>query len=194
MKLFFLLLSFFLIFLLVIILAPVCINIKYLRENNKDTLKITFILLWGLIKLQMPSLKGWMQKTKNEDTEKTLFSMKTVKNFLLLWKVMRKIVICDKFSWKTAFGLSDAAQTGVLSGMIWSVKGNILAFLKRYFIFNDPKPEIEVLPDFKKAYLFVEIRGVFKFYPYRLLRAVLRMVYLKVRGGGSNWKIIQSRV
>lgn len=190
----YLLFSLFLFFLMIIILAPVRINIKYLRQNKKETLEVKLILLWGLIKFQMPSLKGWMQKRKVDKTDKSGFSKRNIKNILLLWKVMRKIVICDKFCWITAFGLSDAAQTGVLSGMIWSIKGNILAFLKRFFIFNDKKPELKVIPDFKKAHLFLEIKGSFKFYPYRIFKAFFRMIYIKVRGGGSNWKIIQSRV
>lgn len=195
MNLFFLLLlSLFLILLFLVTLAPVRININYLRENKKEKLVVNAILFWGLLSFKMPLLKGRKQNGKGKGVNKETFSKNNIKNALLLWKCMRKTVICSKFRWKTAFGMSDAAQTGMLSGMIWSIKGNILAFLKRYFIFHDQKPEIEVHPDFKRAQLYVEIHGDFMFYPYRLLKAVFRMVYLKVRGGGSKWKIIQFRV
>ena len=189
-----LLLSLFLIFLFLVILAPVRININYLRENKKEKLAVNAILFWGLLSFKVPLLKGRKQKRNGKSVNKDTFSKRNIKNALLLWKCMRKTMICSRFGWKTAFGVSDAAQTGMLSGMIWSIKGNVLAFLKRYFIFHDQKPEIEVHPDFKRAHLYMEIQGDFTLYPYRLLKAVFRMIYLKVRGGGSNWKIIQFRV
>lgn len=192
MKLYFTLFSLFFILFIFIILVPVRINIKYLRENNKDNIRIKLILFWGLVKFYLPSPKQYERSQENK--EKFHISIKALKDLLLLLRVMRNTVICDKLYWTTAFGLPDAAQTGVLSGVIWGIKGNILAVIKWFFIFEDLKPEIEVLPDFKNAHLFVEIKSSFKFYPYKLLKAGLQIVYQKVRGGAFKWKTIQSRV
>ncbi|UNC92508.1 DUF2953 domain-containing protein [Candidatus Contubernalis alkaliaceticus] len=195
MILYFTLFSLFLFSLLFIIMAPVRINIKYLRENNKEKIRIKLILFWGLVKFNLPSLRRPKGSQKNnKKTKAQAFSLKALTDLIFLLREMRNIVICDKFYWTTAFGLPDAAQTGVLSGIIWGIKGNILAVIKWFFIFEDRDPEIEVRPDFKNAHLLVEIKSSFRFYPYRLLKAGIKIVYQKVRGGAFNWKIIQSRV
>lgn len=57
--------------------------------------------------------------------------------------IMKKIAI-DNIYWWTEIGLEDAADTAVLSGILWGIKSNLIMFLKRKYkldyIYIDIKP------------------------------------------------------
>ncbi|SFM16656.1 DUF2953 domain-containing protein [Salibacterium qingdaonense] len=62
--------------------------------------------------------------------------------FLYTWKI-------NKFRWKTRFGTGDAAWTGLISGVAWSVKQTTGGLLSAVMKLNC-SPEVSVSPEFQR--------------------------------------------
>ncbi len=109
---------------------------------------------------------------------------------------LKKRVRCKTFYWTTSFGLKDAAETGVISGTMWSVKGTTAAMVQRFFIFaKGCSPEMRVSPDFNKLHFKSELKGDFCLRVYQVYFIAIIVLYLKLqRGVVKKWKTIQSRV
>ncbi len=109
---------------------------------------------------------------------------------------LKKRVRCKTFYWSTSFGLKDAAETGVMSGAMWSVKGTTAAMAQRFFIFaKGCSPEMRVSPDFNKPHFKSDFQGDFCLRVYQVYFIVIVVLYLKLqRGVAKRWKTIQSRV
>ncbi|QJW48474.1 DUF2953 domain-containing protein [bacterium BFN5] len=71
-----------------------------------------------------------------------------------------KSIYCEKFYWKTTFGLEDAAATAILSGTLWSVKAMILTFLQKRTNFKT-RPVIRVQPIFDQNKIEVDFQCIF---------------------------------
>jgi hypothetical protein len=95
-----------------------------------------------------------------------------VKDFqeILRWFMSR--VHCVKWDWKTSVGTGDAAEAGVLTGVIWGVKTTILGFISHYIQW-DHKPEIEVTPCFQNAVLDTMFEAEFSFHFGNAVRFLL---------------------
>gem|GEM_PF-2247854 len=218
------------IIIIIINLSPVCIKIKYLRENKDDLLTLQLRSVWGLINLkyEVPVLEkkkgGYRVHSKikfkksllrEKNTEKntdfsityfleqisqTLNKIKTIrknsKTISFIIGFLRKRIRCKNFYCSTSFGLKDAAETGVMSGIIWSVKGTITGLVQRFFIFKKGyQPEISVSTDFNKPHFRIDFKGDFCLRVYQLYLTLIIAIYIKLqRGVAKRWKIIQSRV
>ena len=101
----------------------------------------------------------------------------TIRKPRLLWFLLRKLrnyihfsrrltrllltkVSCEKFYWHTRFGTSDAAVTGVMSGVLWSTKALILSRLTKQIHFV-ARPSIRVCPDFQDRGFSTEFACIF---------------------------------
>lgn len=70
---------------------------------------------------------------------------------------------CDDFWWVTNFGLVNQAYTGILTGMIWAVKGSVVSILQNFIRF-EATPVIKVDPSFNYPQDFgMEFEGIFTF-------------------------------
>ncbi len=69
-------------------------------------------------------------------------------------------VCCEKFCWNTRFGTSDAAVTGIMSGLLWSAKADVLYRLTKQIRFV-AKPIIGVYPDFQDTGFITEFECIF---------------------------------
>ena len=67
-----------------------------------------------------------------------------------------KIIHIDSFRWETMVGTNDAAETGVLTGIIWAMKSMVLAGVCHFFVMND-SPRLIVQPDFQQKTLRLQL-------------------------------------
>ena len=71
-----------------------------------------------------------------------------------------KSLYCEELCWKTSYGSKDAAITGIVSGMLWTVKALLLTNLQKKIVFKD-KPVIQVNPVFGQTHLKVDFQCIF---------------------------------
>ncbi|MGY4689217.1 DUF2953 domain-containing protein [Salibacterium sp. K-3] len=90
---------------------------------------------------QWQALSVWLRHL--DDMRPLFFS------FLNKWKIKR-------FSWKTRFGTGDAAWTGLLSGLSWSVKQTAAGLLSAVMQMTC-RPEVDVSPDFQNRQFETEL-------------------------------------
>ncbi|MGE5552633.1 MAG: DUF2953 domain-containing protein [Betaproteobacteria bacterium] len=82
----------------------------------------------------------------------------------------------ENLSWVTRIGAGDPALTGVLSGLLWSLKGSVFGILAKRMSF-ERQPVIRVLPDFES----VTFRTTFRC----IVRARVRDI---IRAGAAVWR------
>lgn len=81
----------------------------------------------------------------------------------IYYRVMDNIVKslqCEKLCWKTSYGSEDAAVTGSMVGILWTVKALLLTNLQKKVIFKT-KPLIHVNPIFGHTQLKVDFQCIF---------------------------------
>jgi len=67
---------------------------------------------------------------------------------------------CEQLYWKTNYGSEDAAITGTITGMLWSIKSLLITRLKKKIIFNR-QPIIMVTPTFGEEHLNIDFTCIF---------------------------------
>lgn len=77
-----------------------------------------------------------------------------------LTRLLRTAVCCEKFYWNTRFGTSDASVTGVVSGLLWSMKASIICRLAKQIRFIS-QPVIRVCPDFEDTKFITKFECIF---------------------------------
>ncbi|MDI6871306.1 MAG: DUF2953 domain-containing protein [Bacillota bacterium] len=82
----------------------------------------------------------------------------------------------EELSWVTRVGAGDPALTGMLSGLLWGLKGVVFGVLAERMTF-ERKPVIRVLPDFES----VAFRTTFRC----IVRARVRDI---IRAGAGVWR------
>lgn len=68
---------------------------------------------------------------------------------------------CKKLEWTTVFGLSDAACTAVLTGVIWNLKTLFYYNFRRNTQVKFSYPEFQVKPIFGRPYLSLRFKCIF---------------------------------
>jgi hypothetical protein len=100
-------------------------------------------------------------------------------------KFVRHITI-HQLNWKSSFGTGDAAHTGVLTGVIWSLKGSIVGLLSHYMQLK-AKPQLEVVPQFQKLHSETHLMCMISFRIGHAMVAAIRTVkYWKPKKGGKK--------
>ncbi|MCL2338142.1 MAG: DUF2953 domain-containing protein [Firmicutes bacterium] len=159
---------------------------EYVPERS-----VRFSLLWGLLKPRLklsyfklgrrafnPALK--IKTTLAQSAGPTLAEEKTtvtIGRAIELYKLAAKIYQAAKpafryllarsklhhFHWSTGLGLPEAWQTGIATGLLWSLKSNAVAWLYRTLEQPAPKPELEVTPIFNGQGLRIHFDCIFSF-------------------------------
>jgi len=80
---------------------------------------------------------------------------------------------------RSMFGTGDAAGTGMLYGAIWTLVGNVYAFLHRFF--NIEFPYVELVPLYNEKAFDIEAEGIIKIRTVHIINAAKRglKVYIK---------------
>ena len=166
--------------LLILIFTRVTVEIDFYHGNDNDHLKIKFFAWFRLIRftIDVPMLKidkdspalvlkeelkpGKKEETKKEKKRRItpaimIQKLKNVKEIIthvvhfhnIIANFLKKIQI-KKLVWHTSVGIGDASYTGVLTGIIWALKGSILGLISKYMRLR-VQPNIMVTPQFQQV-------------------------------------------
>jgi hypothetical protein len=194
--------------LLLILLLPVTAEVHYKREGRDDRLHLGIRALFGLVRLgydipiidlmerrgtvkvkqepskQMPkSKKGWTTVTveKIEKIANRIHAMREkYGKYKRAVRKLTKTFHITSFRWKTMFGTGDAAQTAMITGLAWGLKGVLGGLFYRYFTV-EKRLQYDVKPHFQAKGFRTEMVCIIKICPGKALLAGVKLglTYLK---------------
>ncbi|OIJ10929.1 hypothetical protein BKP35_12635 [Anaerobacillus arseniciselenatis] len=176
-------------FLILLPFAKLKVNLTYFHDQDNDELNVKISTFFGLAsyKVSVPVLKvdensasiiveeeqhsavSDNEKTKKITPEIIIRDIRKIKDFLrhvigfhkIVKRFLRKISI-HHFSWKSRFGVGEAAATGTLVGSVWGIKGSTLGVVSHYMKLK-AEPIIEVQPTFQQLTSHTEVSCMFSF-------------------------------
>ena len=184
--LFYLLLS---LFFFIVYFLPVKLEIYYRRREDKDDFKLRLKVLFVNQKLKLSfvdvrrffflptaKLRGELKSilfdkevkikevVNEEELDYLIERMRQVyriaKRFRLFFLLSHN---CSFFLWKTSFGLKNPAYTGMVTGLLWSVKSSMIATIQNHSEFKK-LPIIDVKANFNhQEPIKIEFKGIFNF-------------------------------
>lgn len=182
----------FLVLILILIFAPLRIDVEY--RNGKLNLKIkcAFIKLRlkDILKKKKQNVKKARHDGTKSETEAEAVGLKKIKKLHTSFnevkkpldealKFIRGRVKFENIYVRIRYGTGNAAATGLIYGAVWALTGSIYAFLCRYFCIEFPRIEQE--PIFNGKAFEAEIEGIIVTKPVHIINAAVRIlrVYLK---------------
>lgn len=154
-------------------------------------IKISTAALWPMIKMvtKIAGEKGrpWMEKEQQEILGKVQLK-RLGRSIILLLKNSKKIkkmgdwflskISLRDFFWCTEIGTRDAAQTGILTGIFWSIKTFLYGYLQHQVKHVGCRPQISVLPDFQQEKAFFQLNCIFEIRLGHIMIGGLKMLPL----------------
>jgi hypothetical protein len=224
MALFLQLFPFYFAVWILILLIPVRINLFFQRENKDDFMTIRVNTFFSIVRFQIevPFLKqstpldltveaeikaGEDELVREEHEKVSVFDISPEKvkqhlafihkNRQALWfiaRYMSRAVTVESLGLRLQGGTADAAQTGLLVGMFWSVAGGVLALAEQKLKFRK-RPIFRLEPDFGHTPVFnVRLDTTVSFRIGHISLVGLILLAAKIRGSDKKiWKNIQSR-
>ncbi|HHV39225.1 MAG TPA: DUF2953 domain-containing protein [Tepidimicrobium sp.] len=160
---------------LFILFYPIRLKVQLTYLNDSMDFDISLPFLGGFFK---PRVKSFDDRKKFKFHARGLLEGKNKKIVQFIW---RKLAL-KKFVWKTKIGLSDAALTSFVYGIIWSFKTYILNL-----VLKGKKIEsiaLEIIPIFNEDRLDVELNCIFEI---KLVHIIIVWVWLlKTYKGGDK--------
>lgn len=150
---------------------------QYKGKKTKDTPKKK------KKKLTMASILNKMEKFKHFLDHIVQFN-KIVRRFL-------QHISVTKLEWRSHFGTGDAAMTAILTGLVWSVKGNVIGLVSKNMKLKT-KPVLEVVPSFQQSFVETRVVCMFSFRIGYAMGAAFRTIKFW-KGRQQVWQNIQSR-
>lgn len=108
--------------------------------------------------------------------------LKKVHDFKKIMQKTLKKVRCDQLEWNTKIGLGDAAATGTFTGLVWGIKGCIIAMIAHYISLRST-PRIQVAPQFQNLWLETKFKISLRFRLGMVLITGLKVYFNVVRKG-----------
>jgi len=202
-----------LIFLfMLLLLTKIRVQIHYLRQEENDELALSFSIWRGLIRfrLELPVIKFLAGrflrpavKIKAElegkngrplAEKKEVLPLPSIQKLLLLTRQIRRYrpavtyllnrVLIRRFYWRSVIGLANPAQTAVVFGLLWGLKGLFLSAAYPHFAPGRPKPEIIIIPSFQKPLISTTLDCIFEVRAGHILVTgilILRLRFKKAR-------------
>ncbi len=147
------------------------------HSQDDDHIKIRFSIWFGLIKYtinvpmvavddETPGIVFKKEQQSNiqtgEKRKKDKFSIHNlIKNIQDAKKILQKIIdmvpilrnflkkiSVSKFEWHSHIGVGDAAQTGIITGLGWSLKGTLVGIMSHYLTLKT-HPDYSITPSFQ---------------------------------------------
>ncbi|MFS0822402.1 DUF2953 domain-containing protein [Bacillus sp. 1P02SD] len=184
--------SLFLVLLIILIMITrLTIFIEANHSQDDDHIKIRFSIWFGLIRYtinvpmvavdnESPSIVFKKEKKGNiatdEKKKKEKFSVHNLMDNLhdtkvilqrvidlvpILKNFLKKIAV-SKFEWHSHIGVGDAAHTGIITGLGWSIKGTIVGVMSHYLDLKTP-PDYSITPSFQVAVSETRLRCMIHF-------------------------------
>ena len=184
-----LLLTFFIIFIIIFMLVTkIHVTIIFFNENQNDHLQVGMKAWYGLISYtyRVPVIKGndesfgvtmkeetGLENKKKDERKKEVTPstvMERIRTFQTIihhvtdfYPIVKRFlshIHVKKFEWKSEVGTGDAAVTGMLAGMVWTIKGCAIAIMSQYIKLKE-KPIINVKPSFQKTVSATRLECIF---------------------------------
>lgn len=208
---------FILCLFMILFFSSIRIEFRYYHKNETDKGAITFFALGNLIRYQVKipaiSFEGVDQGIEVKTTSKIKRDEKNitkekVKRFReLSAKMVRQIdhfyritqsflqrITCEKFQWETFIGTGNAAETGILVGMMWGAKMTLVSFIGSRIQWAKA-PIIQIHPHFTEPIFEMKFHSIIRF---RIGHAILAMsrllLQLILNRRDRKWPNIQSKV
>ncbi|MFS0864539.1 DUF2953 domain-containing protein [Fredinandcohnia sp. 179-A 10B2 NHS] len=201
--------------LLLIAITKLTIYIDLNHSQDDDRIKIKFSIWFGLlrytIKIPMvkvdedtPSIvfkeekKANVQEQKSKKKKKYSFSeflgsiqdsrtiLERVIGMTSIIKDFISKITISKLEWHSHIGVGDAAHTGVLAGLGWSIKGTLVGLISNYMKLK-AHPEYSITPSFQRAVSETKLVCMFHFRIGHAMVAGIRLIK-KWRGGVPRFK------
>jgi len=102
------------------------LDLLYIFENGKSSLKISTSYLFGLIK---PEIQPFDNKKDNNNMKEKSKGLKQFNEYVELIDYIWERIIIERFEWKTNIGLLEPHYLSILYGFLWSIKGLIVSYL-----------------------------------------------------------------
>lgn len=137
-------------------------------------IKVSTSSVWPAFKLiaQLEGEKGWPLAEKEKNI--TLDERKLAKIYKKISLIVGRLgelkdlgrwflgkITLREFSWCTEVGTKEAAKTGILVGILWSVKATVYGYLHSMAGKVIKEPQISVCPDFQQEKAFCNMVCIF---------------------------------
>lgn len=206
------------------VFSSVRIGIHYRRKSHDDRIGLDVRALYGLvhlrfeipiIKLKALSAKAEVKMEAEAGSSGPPLAEKRqtiTPNTLMRWhhiarKTLREVhglidwlkqtlrwIQCERIFWQSKIGTGDAAETGILTGLIWGVKSTFLGSILRYVSLNT-LPIVNVIPLYNQRYLSSEFECILRIRVGHAMLAGIRLLprIWKAKGGEGKWQSILFR-
>jgi len=210
-----------LLLLALLFFTPLKIKITYNREGANDGLQINVSAWFGLIryKVKVPKLKldgspqgpqlsaelrqnlpgdlrqkegGVTSGMMKEGFAQMMDLLERVHGVRPVIRDMLRHVRIDHLEWHTAIGLGEAAETGALTGVSWSVKGMLLGALSHYVALRT-SPRISVAPVWNDKCIRTRFHCILRFMLGYAMIAGIRILLKLRKGREQKWQTTPSR-
>lgn len=204
---------------LLIMLSSIKIRLHYSRMHDNDSFSVHFRALYGMIqyKLEMPVIQfkgirhGVDVKAEqvNEASGKmitegmgTITQEKVVHVFERMKEILQATlgmkewiketmahVTCTDLRWDTRIGIGDAPETAITTGVIWTLKSSVLAYLFQ-FLCRDTRPRVRVMPQYNQNTFSTDFSFDARIRMTHAMWSGIRLVSRvnKVEGGFRTWQ------
>lgn len=125
--------------------------------------------------------------TLRKAQEAFIETLEKVQDFYPLVRNFCSKIVCDQFEWKTHVGTGDAAEAGILAGLVWGIKSFMVGLIGSYIRWKKP-PDLDVIPDFHQFVLDTYFHSILRF---RVWHAIVVMTRLRIqmrKGRERKWQ------
>lgn len=202
--------------LLILFFSSVRIEFQYYHKREVDQGSITFFLFGNLLRyrVKIPEISLNSDKqmlrvksvTKTSEDEKKI-TKEEIKRYLEMsqqlvhqiehfYRIVHRFlsrVTFEKLQWETSIGTGDAAETGVMTGLLWGAKMALVATVGKVFYWQQ-RPMIEIYPHFTESIFETKIHSIIRFRIGHAILAMNRMLLQIIsHRRDMKWPNIQSR-
>ncbi len=196
--------------LVIIAIMPLSFCVQYIREGKNDYLDLKLLLHSIKIykhRIYMVDLKlnhneaaihfkaaphkkhsdrHMLKKIKIPELKEVIrqvsFWHDIYKDIKPVLKKFRKTLTVKRLLWKTRIGFEDPFLTGMIIGLVWSIKGALLSIVSQRLKFSHP-PILKVVPDFNVSCLLFRFETVLATKPIFVFSALIKILVILIAGG-----------
>ncbi len=110
-----------------------------------------------------------------------------VEDFHPILRALLRKMRCDRFEWDTAFGVGDAAVTGTLTGLAYSLKSYVISFFSAYIPLEE-SPRISVEPLWNDTSIRTHLTCIVHFRVGHAIVAGVRILKKLRKGRVRKWQ------
>jgi hypothetical protein len=205
-----------LLLFLIVLCTSIRVELKYNHQREGNRGSIIFFVFGKLIRYQIKipeiTLNEEEQElhiksvTKTKEDDKT-FTKEEIKKYLQLsrqlarqiehfYRILRQFlqrVTFEKLHWETSIGTGDAAETGVVTGILWGIKMGLISTVGSFFHWKR-QPMIQIHPHFSRLVFETRFHSIIRFRIGHAILAIHRML-LQIFSNRRDlkWPNIQSK-